>query len=138
MNLIFLTKPSSAASLVPLGLLLLSTAALSETFTQEEPQTFQPPEGASQGIFPGVDLNVFKQYVVEIDESASVGASVEIDLLFDTLEFGGSLEAGIGAAFGVEVGFCFGGQADFEMAFQPSVTLPDSIPYDFPVPPHHR
>ncbi len=53
---------------------------------------------------------------------------------FDTLEFGGELGAGISADFGVEVGFCFGGQTDFEMVFQPSVTLPDTVPFDFPIP----
>lgn len=135
MKLLLTKNPVSRGSLALTGFfVLLSSVTRSETFTQNEVTVFEPPPGASQGIFPGVDLNVFKQYVIGIDVSESVGASFEIDLLFDTLEFGGELGAGIKADFGVEVGFCFGGQTDFEMAFQPSVTLPEKVPYDFPIP----
>lgn len=79
-------------------------------------------------------MNVFKQFVVGFKEGVSVGDKVEIDLLFTSIEFGGQLDASFGANFGLEFGLCLGGNADFEMGFQPMVILPDSYPSEIPIP----
>ena len=93
---------------------------------------FSPDVG--QPLFPAGNLNVFKQFVLGFKEGVSVGDTVEIDLLFTTLEFGGSLDASFGANFGLEFGLCLGGNADFDMRFQPMVILPDTYPSEIPLP----
>jgi hypothetical protein len=93
---------------------------------------FSPDVG--QPLFPAGNLNVFKQFVVGFKEGVSVGDKVEIDLLFTSIEFGGQLDASFGANFGLEFGLCLGGNADFEMGFQPMVILPDSYPSEIPIP----
>jgi hypothetical protein len=92
---------------------------------------FSPTEG--QPLFPAGNINVFKQYAFAFDESIREGDTVSIDLLFTEIEFGGEISAGINAAFGFEVGVCFGGNADFDLAFKPTVTVPDRYPTEFPI-----
>lgn len=93
---------------------------------------FSPDVG--QPLFPAGNLNVFKQFVLGFKEGISVGDTVEIDLLVTTLEFGGKLDASFGANFGLEFGLCLGGNADFDLGFQPMVVMPDSYPSEIPLP----
>ncbi len=90
--------------------------------------------GTGQPLFPFGNLNVFKQYAVGFSEAISVGDTVEIDLLFTTIEFGGSLDASFDAAFGFEFGLCLGGNANYDMGFSPQVILPDLYPSEIPIP----
>ncbi|NDV62207.1 hypothetical protein G0Q06_07090 [Puniceicoccales bacterium CK1056] len=123
------------ASRVPIlmGAVLLSGIIpnVSAETTTGEVTRFSPDEG--QPLFPAGNLNVFKQYVLAVDESERVGKRVSIDLLFTSLEFGGEVSAGVKAALGLEVGMCFGGNADFDLAFKPSITVPDRYPTEFPI-----
>ena len=118
---------------ITLSFLLLSgapgiqAATIAGDVTRFSPNTGQP-------IFPAGNLNVFKQYVVGFDLNKRVGKKVSIDLLFDTLEFGGEVSGSVHANFGIEVGLCFGGNADFDLAFQPTVTLPDQYPFEVALP----
>jgi hypothetical protein len=79
-------------------------------------------------------LNVFKQYMVQLKVSEHVGKTVTVDFILDEAKFGGDLSAGVEAAFGIEVGVCVGGSADYNLAFQPAVSLPDSYPYGLAIP----
>jgi len=110
--------------LIPLSLLH------SETITADVTR-FSPDEG--QPLFPAGNINVFKQYVLAFDESERVGRTVEIDLWLTSIEFGAEVEGGINAAVGLEVGLCFGGNADFDLGFKPTITLPDRYPTEFPI-----
>lgn len=89
---------------------------------------FSPDTG--QPIFPAGNLNVFKQYVLAVEVSERIGDSVSIPLLGT---FGGEISAGVKAALGLEVGLCFGGNADFDLAFKPTITVPDRYPTEFPI-----
>ncbi|MGB6222026.1 LamG-like jellyroll fold domain-containing protein [Haloferula sp.] len=79
-------------------------------------------------------LNVFKQYMVEINVAEEVGKTVTVDYLLDEAKFGGKLSAGVQAAFGLEIGLCVGGSADYQLAFQPSISVPDSYPFGLAIP----
>jgi hypothetical protein len=68
------------------------------------------------------------------DVKERVGKTKSVDLLFETLHFGGEVSAGVQANFGIEFGLCFGGNADFDLAFQPTVTLPDQYPFEVALP----
>ena len=61
----------------------------------------------------------------------TVGGTESIFLLGD---FGANLTAELEMAFGLEMGLCFGGNATFDLGFQPSVTLPDRYPTEVPIP----
>ena len=37
-------------------------------------------------------------------------------------------------SFGLEFGLCLGGNATFDLGFQPSIALPEKYPYDTPIP----
>ena len=130
-----LSSRAGTLGLIALFLLsvLLSPTPSAQAETIQGPETrFSPDEG--QPLFPAGNLNVFKQFIIGLDISERVGKTVEIDLFFDSLEFGGELSAGVRAAFGLEVGLCFGGNADFDLAFKPTITLPDKYPFDVPIP----
>lgn len=122
-----------AAGSFPLLVLLLCAAfpARAETFRGDVTR-FSPTTG--QPVFPAGNLNVFKQYVVGFDVKERVGKTKSVDLLFETLHFGGEVSAGVQANFGIEFGLCFGGNADFDLAFQPTVTLPDQYPFEVALP----
>lgn len=111
---------------------LIFASQLDAVVIVAEEATFTPPQ--SQAIFPAGNLNVFKQFVLGFEVEEQVGEKVEIDLLFTTLEFGGEVEVGIGAFFGLEFGLCLGGSADYDLRFAPRVTLPDIYPTEVPVP----
>lgn len=136
----------SAASLkrrllhISFAALGLVTSASAEQFPQEEVR-FSPDVG--QALFPAGNLNIFKQYVLTLPkQSHTIGRSVSIPLGFTSLNFGGSVSGAIGgmdptvddAAFGFEVGLCIGGNADFDLGFQPRVILPDGYPTGLPIP----
>ncbi len=110
---------------------LLALPASSETILGTEAR-FSPTTG--QPLFPAGNLNVFKQFELGFEVQERIGDTVEIDLLFTSIEFGGEVKAGLGAHFGLEMGLCLGGNADFDLGFQPSVTLPDRYPSEVPVP----
>ena len=84
-------------------------------------------EGSS---FPAGNLNVFKQFVFGLEIEGGVSESVDIFLLG---EFGGEIYGRVGADVGLEVGMCIGGNADFDLAFKPTITVPESYPYEFPI-----
>jgi hypothetical protein len=104
--------------------------ALADTF-EGDITRFSPDVG--QPLFPAGNINIFKQYVLGFDVSERVGGTVNIDLLFTTLRFGGELAGGVNAAVGLEVGLCFGGNADFDLGFKPTVTVPERYPTEFPI-----
>ena len=122
------------STLLSVSILTLANApqVLAETFTAAEETRFSPSEG--QPIFPAGNINVFKQFALTVDEAESIGKTVGIDFGFFSVEFGGDLSAGLDAAFGFEFGMCFGGNADFDLAFQPSVMLPDMYPTEVDLP----
>jgi hypothetical protein len=122
---------SGVTALLLSSLLLLTPAVRAGEFLGEIAR-FSPDDG--QPIFPAGNLSVFKQMVIGGGFREKVGASTSVDLWLTTLHFGGELEAGMDAAFGFEVGLCFGGISNYDLAFQPSVTLPDRYPYDLPIP----
>lgn len=117
--------------LTPLACLYFPSQLDAVVIVGEETQFTAP---SAQPLFPAGNLNVFKQFVLGFDVHEEVGESVEIDLLFTTLEFGGEVEVGIGAHFGLEFGLCLGGNADYDLTFAPRVTLPDIYPTEVPVP----
>ena len=86
---------------------------------------------SGQPIFPAGNINVFKQFVLDWNKRETVGGSRRILFLGS---FGGSVTAGMEMAFGLEMGLCFGGNADFDLRFQPSITLPDRYPTEVPIP----
>ena len=117
--------------LTPLVYLFFPTQLNAVVIVAEETQFTAP---SAQPLFPAGNLNVFKQFVLGFEVHEEVGEKVEVDLLFTTLEFGGEVEVGIGAHFGLEFGLCLGGNADYDLTFAPRVTLPDVYPTEVPVP----
>ncbi len=111
-----------------LGLACLLPAAQADTYSGT-PARFKPDTG--QPIFPAGNINVFKQYALDWNLKQTVGGHEHIFLLGD---FGASLTAKLDMAFGLEMGLCFGGNADFDLGFQPTVTLPDRYPTEVPIP----
>lgn len=113
---------------------LWSLAAVSTTSAETfegDVTRFSPDVG--QPLFPAGNINIFKQYVLGFDVSERVGKTVNINLLFTTLRFGGELAGGVNAAIGLEVGLCFGGNADFDLGFKPTLTIPERYPTEFPI-----
>ncbi len=104
----------------------LVTSARAEVIRGEITR-FSPSEG--QPIFPVGNLNFFKQYVVSSEAEVEFGESTST-LIGD---FGANFYTKAGAAFGLELGLCLGGSADYDLAFRPTVTVPDEIPQEYPV-----
>lgn len=88
---------------------------------------FSPEEG--QPLFPVGNINIFKQYAFGFEESVSVGKSVDIGFA----SFGAELDGNVGATLGFEFGLCIGGNADYDLGFKPRVSVPDKIPYEYPL-----
>lgn len=120
------------SSIVALMAMLVLIPSLNGKIIVAPEATFIAP--SAQPIFPSGNLNVFKQFVLGFEVSEEIGEKVEIDLLFTTLEFGGELELGVGAFFGLEFGLCLGGNANYDLRFAPQVTLPDVYPTELPIP----
>jgi len=93
---------------------------------------FRPPSG--QPLFPAGNLTVFKQFLIAEGFSERLSAKTSVDFFFTSADFGGEVGASLDVAFGLEVGLCFGGNATFDLGFQPSIALPEKYPYDVPIP----
>ncbi|MGJ8696689.1 MAG: hypothetical protein ACSHYF_10250 [Verrucomicrobiaceae bacterium] len=117
--------------LTPLVSLFFPTQLNAVVIVAEETQFTAP---SAQPLFPAGNLNVFKQFVLGFEVHEEIGEKVEVDLIVTTLEFGGEVEVGIGAHFGLEFGLCLGGNADYDLTFAPRITLPDVYPTEVPVP----
>ncbi|MGJ8644525.1 MAG: hypothetical protein ACSHX9_14035 [Luteolibacter sp.] len=117
--------------------IFLSSLPLSAEVIQAPEQRFEPDPtalGGSPPIFEVGNLNVFKQFELGFDVEESIGAKTEIDLLLTTLEFGGAVDAFLGAHFGLEMGVCVGGSMDYDFGFAPTVVLPDLYPSEVKIP----
>ncbi len=106
--------------------LCIPPSARSEEFVGDVTR-FSPSVG--QPLFPVGNINVLKQYVMGFDESISEGKVVDTGVF----SFGDGFDIKAAANFGFEFGLCFGGNADYDLGFKPSVSIPDSVPYEFPI-----
>ncbi|MEP2774647.1 MAG: LCCL domain-containing protein [Luteolibacter sp.] len=95
--------------------------ALEATLAIPSEVRFQPATG--QPLFESGNVNLFKQ--VGFDVADHVGKTVSIPILGD---FGGEIDAEFEAKFGLEVGMCLGGIADYDLRFAPAIILPDKYP----------
>ena len=106
--------------------LLVTQIGLAKEFVGDVTR-FSPEEG--QPLFPAGNINIFKQYAFGFDESVDVGKTVDLGIA----SFGAEASGQIGATMGFEFGLCIGGNADYDLAFKPRVSVPDKIPYEYPL-----
>ncbi len=78
----------------------------------------------SQTVFPSNNLNLFKQFLFNWNPSP-IGIGRIDDPSWAPGKYGAWVGFGTDGSFGLEFGLCLGGNVNFDLAFQPQLTLPD-------------
>jgi len=124
------TAPARRARIAPIalgGLALLQIThgplLKAEVITAPQ-QHFMASPG--QSVFGTTNLNVFKQFLFEWNPRP-IGIGWIEDPAWFPGQYGGKVTYSTDGAFGLEFGLCVGGNVNFDLAFQPQITMPDRL-----------